>query len=470
MSENLSFQQLKLPKPILNSLQDLGYESPTSIQEQSIPVLLKGQDLLAQAQTGTGKTAAFALPILSNIQLDLLKPQAIILAPTRELAIQVADSFKAYAKQLPNFQVLAIYGGQDYAIQLRGLKKGAHVIVGTPGRVMDHLRRKTLVTDSIKTVVLDEADEMLNMGFIDDIKWILEQIPTTHQTALFSATMPPSIRQVANQYLKQAKEIHIKGKTTTAGAISQFYVLVSHQDKLEALTRFLEVEETDAVLVFTRTKQATGELAEKLQAQGLAVAAMNGDMNQALREQVIKRLKNKSINIIVATEVVARGLDIDRISHVINFDVPSDVESYVHRIGRTGRAGRSGKALLFVTPKERYMLRDIERSTRQILNQLQPPSIKQINKKRNQNFSELILKTLDSTDLSSYRDIVREITNKGHSEIEIAAALAFLAQKDKPILAKEKEFKVELRVEERRRPMIRTRGRRSYARSMNHVQ
>ncbi|MDV3241076.1 MAG: DEAD/DEAH box helicase, partial [Methylocaldum sp.] len=352
-----SFEQLAIAQPILQALREIGYEAPSPIQAESIPHLLEGRDLLGQAQTGTGKTAAFAIPILTRIDLSQRSPQALVLAPTRELAIQVAEAFQTYARHLEGFHILPVYGGQGMGSQLRQLARGVHVIVGTPGRVMDHLRRGTLSLDNLTTLVLDEADEMLRMGFIEDVEWILEQTPQTRQIALFSATMPTVIRKIADRHLNNAAEVKIKAKTATVEAISQQYWLVSGVQKLEALTRILDAEDFDAMIIFVRTKTETVELAEKLEARGYEAAALNGDMSQVLREKVIDRLKKNALDIVVATDVAARGLDVERITHVVNYDIPYDTESYVHRIGRTGRAGRSGEAILFVSPRERHMLR-----------------------------------------------------------------------------------------------------------------
>lgn len=423
------FEILGVVPHIAKILSSLGYEVPTPIQEKSIPILLQSQDLLAQAQTGTGKTAAFALPILSKLDLARKQPQALVLAPTRELAIQVAEAFHDYAKGCQGFHVLPIYGGQEFGPQLKALKRGVHIVVGTPGRVMDHLRRGTLVLDQLKTIVLDEADEMLKMGFIDDVKWILEQIPGPHQTALFSATMPTSIRNIADRYLKNAQFIQIKSNETTTSTIQQFYTVVAREYKLEALTRFLAMEDFTAAIIFTRTKNDSAELAEKLEARGYSAAAINGDMSQALREKVIQRLKNGSLDIIVATEVAARGLDIDRISYVISYDIPHDVDSYTHRIGRTGRAGRTGKALVLVTPRELRMLKDIQRVTKQMVKEIIPPSLIQVEEKRLKKFAEKISQVIMKEDISYYRDFIKNIANSSEcSELDIAAALTFISQ------------------------------------------
>ena len=351
-----SFQDLDLIPPILKAVQNAGYETPSPIQAQIIPFMLQGRDVLGQAQTGTGKTAAFALPILSTIDLKLKSPQVLVLAPTRELAIQVAEAFHGYASQLKGFHVLPIYGGQEYGTQLRQLKRGVHVIVGTPGRVMDHIRKGTLKLNQLKTLVLDEADEMLRMGFIDDVEWVLDQIPEKRQIALFSATMPTEIRRIAQKYLNNPEQITIKVKTATAENIRQRYLFISGSHKMDALTRILEAETFDGMIVFVRTKTATIELAEKLEARGHSASAINGDMSQQLRERAINNLKKGNLDILVATDVAARGLDVDRITHVVNYDIPYDTESYIHRIGRTGRAGRTGDAILFVSPRGKTLI------------------------------------------------------------------------------------------------------------------
>ncbi|MBP9726492.1 MAG: DEAD/DEAH box helicase [Gammaproteobacteria bacterium] len=426
-----TFESLGLSAQITKTLSLLGYESPTPIQAEAIPVFLQGGDIIAQAQTGTGKTAAFALPIVEKIDLTATKPQALIIAPTRELAIQVAEALKSYAKHIPSFHVLPIYGGQEYRGQLASLKRGVHVVVGTPGRIMDHMRRGTLQLDDLKTLVLDEADEMLKMGFIDDIEWILEHVPKQRQIALFSATMPPAIQKVANNYLLNATKIQIASKTKTVTLIDQGCVFVTQYNKLEALTRFLETETFDAIMIFARTKIATTELAEKLAARGYSVDALNGDVRQSMREKVIYRLKNKTLDIVVATEVAARGLDVDRIDLVINYDIPTDPESYVHRVGRTGRAGRSGKALTFVTPRERGLLSAIERTINIRIEQIQIPSLKQMHEKRVGNLSKKILEVLAKENLSIHRELIERIAQESeYNALDIAAALAFMSQGD----------------------------------------
>ena len=439
MITTASFTQLGLAPDLLLSLAELGYETPTPIQEQSIPLLMADRDVLAQAQTGTGKTAAFALPILSQVVLATKQPQALILAPTRELAIQVAEAFQSYAKHLKGFHVVPIFGGQDYQIQLRAIKRGAHVIVGTPGRLMDHLRRGTLSMTGLKTVVLDEADEMLKMGFIEDIQWILSQLPHDHQTALFSATLPPAVQQIAKRYLKEPKKIHIEPKASTVEATEQLVIRVSNNQKLEVLTRFLEVEDIQAAIIFVRTKNSSSELTEKLQARGFAVAALNGDMSQSSREKVISQIKRGSLDLIVATDVAARGIDVERISHVINFDIPHDVESYIHRIGRTGRAGRKGKALLLMTPREQRLLNDIERAIHKPIKPIEPPSLKAMTEKRSKQLAEKVIHILQKGHpLQPYHEMVASIMEQGSCDSkEVAAALVYLMQPAHPIPSRE---------------------------------
>ena len=434
-----SFRDLDLPAPLLTALAEVGYETPSPIQAACIPHLLAGRDLLGEAQTGTGKTAAFALPALARLEIGLYRPQVLVLTPTRELAIQVAEAFQKYAHHLPGFHVLPVYGGQSMVVQLRQLKRGAHVIVGTPGRVMDHLERGSLVLDDLRTLVLDEADEMLRMGFIDDVEWILEHTPAERQTALFSATMPEAIRRVAHRHLRDPQEVKIRAATATVAAIRQRYWQVRGVDKLDALTRILEVEDDfDAAIVFVRTKTATVELAERLEARGYAAAALNGDMTQGLREQVIERLKNGSLDIVVATDVAARGIDVPRISHVINYDIPYDTEAYVHRIGRTGRAGRQGTAILFVAPRETRMLKAIERATRQPIEAIALPTRETVAGRRVAQFRQQIADTLEKEDLAFFMDVINRIEEeecfKAH---EIAAALAFLATRERPLQVEE---------------------------------
>lgn len=428
-----SFEQLALSSPLLEALQQMGYEAPSPIQAATIPLLLQGHDVLGQAQTGTGKTAAFALPILERLNLADRQTQALVLTPTRELAIQVAEAFQGYARYLPGFHVLPIYGGQSMGIQLRHLRRGVHVVVGTPGRVMDHLRRETLSLTGLHTVVLDEADEMLRMGFIEDVDWILEQTPTERQIALFSATMPDPIRQVARRHLRNPQEVKIKTGTATVETVRQRYCQVGPQHKLDALTRVLEVEDADAVLIFVRTKVAATELAERLEARGYPSAALHGDMTQILREKTIEQLKNNHLDIVVATDVAARGLDVQRISHVINYDIPYDTEAYVHRIGRTARAGRTGDAILFIAPRELRMLRVIEKATRQPIERMQLPTQEAITGHRLAQFKQQIGEILNTQDLSFFHQLVAEIERDQEiSPRDVAAALTWLAQRDRP--------------------------------------
>ncbi|MEK7992133.1 MAG: DEAD/DEAH box helicase [Thiotrichaceae bacterium] len=428
------FSQLALSEPVLQAVKDVGYEEPSPIQLAAIPPLLEKRDLIGQAQTGTGKTAAFALPLLSHIELGNRYPQVLVLTPTRELAIQVAEAFQRYARHLPDFHVLPIYGGQSMHQQLQPLRRGVHVIVGTPGRIADHLRRKSLDLTNLTTLVLDEADEMLRMGFIEEVEWIMQQASSDYQTALFSATMPTAVRKVADKYLNNPIEIKIKTATSTVSAIHQRYWLVSGVHKLDALTRILEVEPFEGIIVFVRTKSATEELAEKLEARGYAASALNGDMNQSIREKTVERLKNADIDIIVATDVAARGLDVPRISHVINYDVPYDTETYVHRIGRTGRAGRKGEAILFVAPREKRMLRMIEQATRQPIEPMGLPSHAEVSGRRIDRFKEQIKEILIAEDLDFFRQLVDSFQHEDEMELsDISAALAYLAQRERPL-------------------------------------
>jgi ATP-dependent RNA helicase DeaD len=448
-----TFKALDLAEPVLRALEQAGYEAPTPIQAQSIPLLLQGRDLLGQAQTGTGKTAAFALPLLSRIDVNNTDTQLLVLAPTRELAIQVAEAFQTYARFLPGFRVLPIYGGQEYGIQLRALRRGAQVVVGTPGRVMDHMRRGTLDLSTLQALVLDEADEMLRMGFIDDVEWILEQTPAERQVALFSATMPDVIRRVAHKHLQDPVEVRIAATTTTAATIRQRYWRVSGLHKLDALTRLLEVESFEAVLVFVRTKTATLELADRLAARGYNCEALNGDVPQNQRERIVERLKNGQLDLVIATDVAARGLDVERISHVVNFDIPHDPESYVHRIGRTGRAGRSGEAILFIAPREERMLRSIERATRQPIEPMQMPTTSDVNQQRIARFKQSIADTLAANDLELYQRLVSEFEQEHDADpLRIAAALARLVQGNEPFLLPEREPRPERAPRPDRRP------------------
>jgi ATP-dependent RNA helicase DeaD len=429
-----TFLELGLASPILKAVQEAGYETPSPIQAQSIPPLLAGRDLLGQAQTGTGKTAAFALPLLGRIDPKTKMPQMLVLAPTRELAIQVAEAIQSYARHMKGLHVLPIYGGQSMGIQLRQLERHPQVIVGTPGRVLDHIRRGTLKLGELKVLVLDEADEMLRMGFIDDVETILKETPDTRQVALFSATMPSAIHRVATRYLKDPVEIKIKSLTSTVDTINQRYWQVTGMHKLDALTRILEVETFDAMIIFVRTKNSTTELAEKLEARGYSCSPLNGDMNQAAREKAIERVKKGKLDILVATDVAARGLDIERMSHVVNYDIPYDTESYVHRIGRTGRAGRKGEAILFVAPREKRMLFAIEKATRQSITLMQLPSTEDVADKRVMEFKQQLSETIESQDLSFFEQVISSYQQDHDSDpTEVAAALAYLVQKSRPL-------------------------------------
>lgn len=443
-SENtapVAFSDLGLPAAMLDVLGKIGYETPSAIQAQTIPLLLEGRDVLGQAQTGTGKTAAFALPILAKLDMTSKNTQVLVLAPTRELAIQVAEAFQTYAAFIPGFHVLPIYGGASYTTQLRQLKQGAQVVVGTPGRVMDHMRRGTLDLSNLTNLVLDEADEMLRMGFIDDVEWILEQTPPERQIALFSATMPREVRRIAQQHLNNPAEITIVQKTTTAATIRQRYWMVSGMHKLDALTRMLEAEEFDGIIIFVRTKTSTVELADKLRARGYNTAALNGDIAQNQREHTITQIKNGQIDILVATDVAARGLDVERISHVINYDIPTDTEAYVHRIGRTGRAGRTGDAILFVAPREKRLLFAIEKATRQPIELMELPTAKLINDIRITKFKQGITDAIDKGGLDLYRDLINQYQHENGIELDvIAAALAAMAQGGAELLLNEKEL------------------------------
>jgi len=430
------FEELGITGPVLKAIKDLGYETPSPIQAATIPTLLSGRDVVGMAQTGTGKTAAFALPVLERLDISQKTPQALVLAPTRELALQVCEAFESYASKMKGVHVLPVYGGQGYGVQLSALRRGVHVVVGTPGRIMDHLAKGTLDLSELQYLVLDEADEMLKMGFAEDVEQILAQTPEEKQVALFSATMPPQIRRLAQQYLRDPEEISIKSKTATGTNITQRYLVVSYAQKVDALTRILEVENFDGMIVFVRTKNETETLAEKLRARGYSAAAINGDVAQVQRERSVNQLKDGKLDILVATDVAARGLDVERISHVINFDIPTDTESYVHRIGRTGRAGRKGDAISFITPRERYLLKSIERATRQEPTQMQLPSTEDVNTTRLARFDDAITTALGETDrVEKFRDIIAHyVRNNDVPESDVAAALAIVAQGDTPLL------------------------------------
>jgi len=437
--DTITFAELGLSPAILKALDEVGYERPTPIQARTIPLVLQGRDVLGQAQTGTGKTAAFALPLLSNIDLKQTLPQVLVLTPTRELAIQVAEAFQTYSQNLKGFHVLPVYGGADFRGQLAGLRRGCHVVVGTPGRVMDHMRRSTLDLSGIKAIVLDEADEMLRMGFIDDVQWVLEQAPAERQVALFSATMPAPIRKIANQHLRNPEHVTIEIKTTSAETIRQRYWPVRGINKLDALTRILEAEPFTGMIIFVRTKTLTVELADRLNARGFAASPLNGDMSQALRENTVDKLRKGKLDILVATDVAARGLDVDRISHVVNYDIPYDVESYIHRIGRTGRAGKHGDAILFVAPREQRLLGAIERATRRKIELMELPSTELINDRRVGKFMEQITETLASKDLGPFQALIdRYEAEHGVPARDIAAALAQLQQGEQPLFLENK--------------------------------
>ena len=429
-----TFSELGLAPAIHRVIDEVGYETPSPIQASSIPPLLEGRDLLGQAQTGTGKTAAFALPLLSRLDLKKKKPQILILTPTRELALQVSEAVRTYARHLKGFQVLPVYGGQSMSQQLRQLHRGVHAVVGTPGRIQDHLRRGTLNLTHLMCVVLDEADEMLRMGFVADVEEILKETPEERQTALFSATMPKEVLSIARRHLKDPVEIRIKAKTSTVETIAQRFWQVKGLHKLDALTRILEAEEIEGMLVFVRTKIATVELSEKLESRGFSCAPLNGDMTQALREKTVERLKAGTLDIVVATDVAARGLDVKRISHVVNYDIPYDTESYVHRIGRTGRAGREGQAILFVAPRERRMLAAIERATRQPITAMSLPSRKDISNRRTGLFKEQVAEAMESQELEFFEELIDSYQHQYDVGLRrIAATLAYLVQKDKPL-------------------------------------
>src|ERR1700709_1547627 len=432
----ITFSDLGLSDAVLKAVRDIGYETPSAIQAATIPTLLEGRDVVGLAQTGTGKTAAFALPILARLDVSQKQPQALVLSPTRELALQVCEAFEQYASHLRGVHVLPVYGGQAYGVQLSALRRGVHVVVGTPGRIMEHLAKGTLALSELKYLVLDEADEMLKMGFAEDVETILADTPDDKQVALFSATMPAQIRRISKKYLRDPEEITIKGKTTTSANTTQRYLVVSYPQKIDALTRILEVENFEGMIVFVRTKNETETLAEKLRARGYSATAISGDVPQAQRERTVEQLKNGKLDILVATDVAARGLDVDRISHVINYDIPIDTESYVHRIGRTGRAGRSGAAISFVTPRERRLLDQIERATRQPMEEMRMPSVEDVNVTRLTRFDDAITEALgDENRLNAFRDIIAHYVE--HHDVldsDVAAALAIVAQGDTPLL------------------------------------
>ena len=430
-----SFADLGLSAPIISALTDLGYEKPSPIQAECIPHLLSGRDVLGMAQTGSGKTAAFSLPLLHNIDASLKAPQILVLAPTRELAVQVAEAMTDFSKHMHGVNVVALYGGQRYDVQLRALRQGPQVVVGTPGRLLDHLKRGTLNLSNLSGLVLDEADEMLRMGFIEDVETIMAQIPAQHQTALFSATMPEAIRRITRRFMKDPQEVRIQSSITTRPDISQSYWTVHGLRKNEALVRFLEAEDFDAAIIFVRTKSATLEVAEALERSGYSSAALNGDMNQALREQTLERLKDGRLDILIATDVAARGLDVERISLVVNYDIPMDSESYVHRIGRTGRAGRAGRALLFVENRERRLLRNIERTMKLTIPEVEIPTADVLGERRLAKFAAKVQQQLESSDLDQYRALLAKLQPAEELDIEtLAAALLKMAQGERPLI------------------------------------
>ncbi|WP_147402965.1 DEAD/DEAH family ATP-dependent RNA helicase [Enterobacter sp. R1(2018)] len=432
-----TFSDLGLNASILQALNDLGYEKPSPIQAECIPHLLGGRDVLGMAQTGSGKTAAFSLPLLHNLDPELKAPQILVLAPTRELAVQVAEAMTDFSKHMHGVNVVALYGGQRYDVQLRALRQGPQIVVGTPGRLLDHLKRGTLNLSNLKGLVLDEADEMLRMGFIEDVETIMAQIPEGHQTALFSATMPEAIRRITRRFMKEPQEVRIQSSVTTRPDISQSYWTVHGMRKNEALVRFLEAEDFDAAIIFVRTKNATLEVAEALERSGYNSAALNGDMNQALREQTLERLKDGRLDILIATDVAARGLDVERISLVVNYDIPMDSESYVHRIGRTGRAGRAGRALLFVENRERRLLRNIERTMKLTIPEVELPNRDLLSERRLAKFAAKVQQQLESSDLDLYRGLLAKIQPSAEEELDIetlAAALLKMAQGERPLI------------------------------------
>ncbi len=434
--EGQTFADLGLAGPVLNAVVGVGYEAPSPIQAATIPPLLAGRDVVGLAQTGTGKTAAFALPILSRLDLTQREPQALVLAPTRELAVQVAEAFERYAVELPGVHVLPIYGGQGYGVQLSALRRGVHVVVGTPGRIMDHLDKGTLDLGHLRHLVLDEADEMLNMGFAEDVETILADTPDDKQVALFSATMPKQIRRLSEKYLHDPVEIRVESRTKTAANIRQRYLTVSYPQKVDALTRILEVENFEGMIVFVRTKHETETLAEKLRARGFSATAINGDVPQPVRERTVSQLKNAELDVLVATDVAARGLDVERVSHVVNYDIPTDTESYVHRIGRTGRAGRSGDAISFVTPRERYLLRHLEKANGVALEEMRLPSVDDVNVTRLARFDDAITAALSQQErVDFFRDVVSHYVREHDvPDVDVAAALAVVLQGDEPLL------------------------------------
>ncbi|MDY6835479.1 MAG: DEAD/DEAH box helicase [Chloroflexota bacterium] len=421
------FNQLNLHPQLVQTVFDLGYTTPTPIQCAAIPMMLAGHDVIGQAQTGTGKTAAFALPILQTLSPGQRCILSLVLVPTRELSMQVSQVMCDYGRKR-GVSVLAVYGGQPYSRQIGRIRQGVDIIVGTPGRVLDLIRQKALDLSSVRTVVLDEADEMLSMGFIEDIEAILNETPSSRQTALFSATLPPAIRGLANRYMRDPQSVTMQQKHVTVSTIEQRCYLVNGSDKLAALTRLLEVEEIASALIFVRTRVGTNELANELTMRGFPVEALNGDLSQNVREQVLNRFRRNHTNMLVATDVAARGLDIDDISHVINYDLPQDPELYVHRVGRTARAGKAGMAISLLTPKERWHLRNIEAFTRQKITRVALPTVEEIEMRRKEQLVEQMLVRLRRGRYRKEREIVAELGNAGYDPVEIAAAALKLAR------------------------------------------
>ena len=430
----ITFADLGLPQSILDAVNQIGFVTPSPIQQETIPHLLEGRDVLGMAQTGSGKTAAFSLPLLSKIDPNARHPQMLVMAPTRELAIQVADACEQFTKNMKGVRVVTVYGGQRYDIQLRALKQGSQVVVGTPGRILDHIRRGTLDLSALQSIVLDEADEMLRMGFIDDVETVMAEVPEDHQTALFSATMPEPIRRITKRFMKNPQEVKIKATQRSAPDITQSYWLVNGFRKNDALLRFLEVEEFDAAIIFTRTKTGTVDITELCERNGFRTAALNGDMTQQAREQTLDKLKSGRLDILVATDVAARGIDIERISLVVNYDIPLDAESYVHRIGRTGRAGRSGRALLFVEPRERRLLRNIENLMKKPIDEVAIPNHEVLMEKRRAKFKARVAKQLEHHDLEKYRELLEDLFTADQDHEELAAAMMMMLQEKQKLI------------------------------------
>lgn len=461
MSEPVTFESLNLSPAILKAVEELGYKTPSEIQAQCIPLLLERKDVLGLAQTGTGKTAAFALPLLNNIDPSVKQPQILVLTPTRELAIQVAEAFEQYAKGTRGVEVLALYGGQSYSIQLSALRRGAQIIVATPGRLIDHINRGTIKFDALQALVLDEADEMLRMGFIDDVENIMEKTPREKQTCLFSATMPKQIQNISSKYMNNPEQVHISARNSTVSSVEQVFWNASvHKNK--AIVRFLEAEQYEGAIVFVRTRNDTVQLAELLEREGFSAAPLNGDMNQQARERTVDRLKSGMLNVVIATDVAARGLDVDRLSLVINYDIPQDSEAYVHRIGRTGRAGRTGKAILFVKHNERYLLKNIIRHTKSEIAQVELPTAKVVEEKRIAALQAKLSIALENKDITFFNEVATNMAEKLDLPLEnLAGALLCLAQQQSPIKVEEVKIQPRERNERNSRNDRGDRGRRN---------